>query len=99
MFRNGGEEFLLRLPDANLGVGLGILDRIRMELASILHEANGKPPFTVTVSFGLTVLDGEAPVEQSIERADKALYAAKTSGRNQVVVWTPSVAPEVPAAS
>jgi diguanylate cyclase len=100
VFRYGGEEFLLCMPDADLGAGLGILDRIRSELATIQHEANGKPSFTITVSFGLTVLDGDAPVEQSIERADRALYAAKTSGRNQIVVWTASAAsPPPPSAS
>ena len=98
VFRYGGEEFLLCMPDSDLGTGLGILDRIRSELATLLHEANGKPAFTVTVSFGLTVLDGDAPVEQSIERADKALYAAKTSGRNRIVVWTPALGSEMPAA-
>lgn len=98
VFRYGGEEFLLCLPNTDISAGLAILDRIRMELASIPHEADGKPAFTATVSFGLSLLDGDAPVEQSIERADKALYAAKASGRNRIMVWTPSLAAETPAA-
>ena len=43
--------------------------------------------FHVSVSLGLTLLDPEVPVEKSIERADKALYAAKAAGRNRTVVW------------
>ena len=49
--------------------------------------ARGRGPaaFHVTVSFGITLLDPDLPVEQSIDRADKALYIAKTKGRNCVV--------------
>ena len=92
LFRYGGEEFLLCLPDADLKAGYDILDRLRQGLAALPFESNGKPPFHVTVSFGLTLLDPDTPVETSIERADKALYAAKTAGRNQVTIWASSMA-------
>jgi PleD family two-component response regulator len=64
---------------------------LREELASLPHEADGKGTFHVTVSFGLTLLDPDTPVEQSIERADKALYVAKTSGRNRAIAWDASM--------
>jgi len=91
MFRYGGEEFLLCLPDVDPETGKGIIERIRIELASILHEAEGKPAFHQTASFGLTLLDPDVPVEESIDRADKALYAAKLSGRNGTAIWDASM--------
>ena len=45
----------------------------------------------VTASVGLTLLDPDASVEESIDRADKALYLAKSRGRNQTVVWDASM--------
>jgi diguanylate cyclase (GGDEF)-like protein len=91
VFRYGGEEFLLCMPDADLLAGQQIVDRIRTELASIGHEADGKPAFHVTVSFGLALLDPDVPVEEAIDRADKALYVAKHAGRNRTVLWDPAV--------
>jgi len=91
LFRYGGEEFLICSPDSDLNAGQEMMDRLRRELSELLYESNGGPPFHVTVSFGLTLLDPDVSVEMSIDRADKALYAAKKDGRNQVVVWAPSM--------
>lgn len=91
VFRYGGEEFLISMPDADAPAAMQIVERIRTELATILHEAPGHPPFHVTVSFGLALLDGEIPVEDAIDRADKALYAAKRAGRNRALLWDPSM--------
>jgi diguanylate cyclase len=91
VFRYGGEEFLICLPDADLETGREIMDRLRVELASLLFEASGDRQFHVTASFGLTLLDPAVPVEQSIDRADKALYAAKAMGRNRVITWDASL--------
>jgi diguanylate cyclase (GGDEF)-like protein len=91
VFRYGGEEFLICLPDSDMETGLDIVRRLNEELASLPFEAEGKGTFHVTVSFGLAPLDGQLPVEQSIDRADKALYAAKAQGRNRVVSWDASM--------
>ncbi len=91
LFRYGGEEFLICSPDSDLNAGQEIFDRVRRGLAELLYESNGGPPFHVTVSIGLTLVDPDVPVETSIDRADKALYAAKNAGRNQVTIWTPSM--------
>ncbi|OFW97923.1 MAG: hypothetical protein A3D94_04605 [Alphaproteobacteria bacterium RIFCSPHIGHO2_12_FULL_66_14] len=90
-YRYGGEEFLICLPGTDETAGRGIVNRLRTELADLRHEAAGKEPFQVTVSFGITVLDPAISVEQSIDRADKALYAAKNAGRNCVVAWNKSM--------
>jgi len=91
IFRYGGEEFLICMPGTDLQSGRLLLDRLREELQSLSHETESKAKFHVTISVGVTLLDPEAPVEQSIDRADKALYAAKAGGRNGVVVWDASM--------
>ena len=94
VFRYGGEEFLICLSDTDLQAARDIIDRLREELGSLPFDGNGQGPFRVTVSFGVAPLDANAPVEQSIDRADKALYVAKTTGRNRVVKWDASMAGE-----
>lgn len=87
VFRYGGEEFLICLSDTDLPTGHDIIDRMREELAALRFPANGSGTFQVTVSFGVAPLDGSVSVEQSIDRADKALYFAKAAGKNRVVAW------------
>lgn len=91
VFRYGGEEFLLCLPNTDLNTGRTVLERLREELSSMIYDGNGSEVIRVTVSCGLTLLDPDTPVEQSIDRADKALYAAKAAGRNCTIVWSPSL--------
>jgi diguanylate cyclase (GGDEF)-like protein len=89
-FRYGGEEFLICGTNMDLQTGYVTMDRLREQIANLRFE-NGAGFVSVTASFGLTLLDPDVTVEQSIERADKALYAAKVAGRNRVVVWDPSM--------
>jgi diguanylate cyclase (GGDEF)-like protein len=91
VFRYGGEEFLICLPNTDLEMGREIIDRMCEELASLPFEAAGKGQFHVTASFGLTLLDAAAPVERSVDHADQALYVAKAKGRNGVVTWDASM--------
>jgi diguanylate cyclase len=90
-FRYGGEEFLICVVNADLEAGRDIVDRLRRDIAAMSIEGEGNSPFHMTASFGLTPLDPDISVEQSIDRADKALYAAKSAGRNRVVIWEPSM--------
>lgn len=90
VFRYGGEEFLICLP-GNLQSGYDIIERIREGLESLQHEAAGEQAFHVTASFGLALLDPDIPAEQCIDRADKALYAAKASGRNRTITWDAAI--------
>lgn len=91
VFRYAGDEFLLCLPDTDATVGNEILDRLRQGLVSLPHPADDNV-FVVTVSFGLATLDPNLPVEESVDRADKALYAAKRNGGNRTVIWDSSMA-------
>lgn len=81
--RWGGEEFLLVLPGCTAAEGLSVAEKLRAAVARAQPEPEN-PALRVTISVGVAELsDGETP-DQSINRADKALYAAKQSGRNTV---------------
>jgi diguanylate cyclase (GGDEF)-like protein/PAS domain S-box-containing protein len=81
--RWGGEELLVILPATGLEAAQAMAEDIRATLAAMPVEAVADD-IHVTVSLGLAVAEpGEAP-EEVINRADKALYAAKRGGRNRV---------------
>jgi diguanylate cyclase (GGDEF)-like protein len=90
MFRYGGEEFLIVLPSTDMGTGQAIIERIRQGIAATALTHAGDQPVFTTASFGMTLLDPDVTVESSIDRADRAMYAAKTAGRNCLRVWSPS---------
>tara|TARA_R110002051_G_scaffold116389_2_gene189924 strand:+ start:3701 stop:4645 length:945 start_codon:yes stop_codon:yes gene_type:complete len=91
LFRYGGEEFLLCVPHTDLNTAHTLIERIRSELAEKQIEVDGFPPFSITASFGMTLLDPDTGVAECIERADQATYAAKGRGRNQTMIWDPSM--------
>jgi diguanylate cyclase (GGDEF)-like protein len=84
IYRYGGEEFLICLPETDVARGYAIIERVREEIAGA-PVAVGSHRVPVTVSFGLAMVDTEAAVEESIHRADRALYQAKSGGRNRVI--------------
>lgn len=90
VFRYGGEEFLICLPGTDLKTGYTLFERLREGLAATAIDHGGKA-ILVTVSFGVTLLDPDTSVEESIGRADKAMYAAKAAGRNCSRIWDPSM--------
>lgn len=87
VYRYGGEEFLITLPDQSLETALTAMERRRagVEAAAVAHP--GKTPAgVVTISAGVARYrpsDGEN-FETLVERADAALYLAKENGRNRV---------------
>lgn len=87
VFRYGGEEFLLCMPHAELMPCHHMVERLCAGLAKMAINTGEKEPIHITASFGVALLDPDVPVETSIDRADKAMYAAKSSGRNCVRVW------------
>jgi len=88
IYRYGGEEFLITLPNANTGTANSVLERLRNALESAPIAIADGNRLQVTASFGIVRVDYGIPLKQSIERADKALYAAKQRGRNRVVTWS-----------
>ncbi len=87
VFRYGGEEFLLYMPQPELTQSCHRLEELKDGLAELAIDIGENEPIHITASFGMAILHPNVPVETSIDRADKALYAAKSAGRNCVQVW------------
>jgi diguanylate cyclase len=85
--RFGGEEFIVLLPDTGIEGARVVAENIRqtIEGASIINPNNKQIVSKVTISIGMTELMDQDDFESMVVRADKALYAAKENGRNQVV--------------
>ena len=91
--RIGGEEFALLLPETELTSALNLVERLRLEVSELRIEKEGEV-IAVTASFGVTSADaGEPSLNDMLMRADKALYRAKSSGRNRVVAFDESLEP------
>jgi diguanylate cyclase (GGDEF)-like protein len=86
LYRYGGEEFLVILPEQSLADAGAGMDRVRNEVEKlgICHSAMVPGPF-VTLSVGIAAL-GRGTVDDWLRRADAALYRAKALGRNHVEV-------------
>lgn len=88
LYRYGGEEFLICLPAATPEAGRQVLERMRSAIAALgITSATGKP-IPITATFGLAELSADLSVEESLDRADTALYDGKRAGRNRVAVWS-----------
>lgn len=83
--RYGGEEFMVVLPDCNEAGAAACAGRCRAEIEQ-LHFTSGDTRFTVTASFGCAELKPSESPAELIERADRALMAAKSNGKNVVVI-------------
>lgn len=83
--RLGGEEFAALLPNASAAIAVQQAERVRQAIATAaLHAANGLP-IKITASIGVVSLAGAVEIGKALEHADRALYEAKRSGRNQVI--------------
>ena len=91
VFRYGGEEFLLCMPYTELQPGKARIEELHKGLAELDIDISTGTPIHISASIGLTVLDPDAPVETAIDRADRAMYVAKASGRNCVKIWDESM--------
>lgn len=82
VLRWGGEEFLVLMPDCDLDSCLIAAERFR----KAVEGAVSSDGISVTISLGGAITDGSEVMDHVIERADKALYAAKNKGRNRVEI-------------
>jgi diguanylate cyclase len=94
--RYGGEEFAVILPDTVLRSGVTVADHIRRAVMTkeLMKRSTGEHLGRVTISIGVASLRPDDSAASLLGRADQCLYAAKRSGRNQVVCETD---PEVSA--
>jgi diguanylate cyclase (GGDEF)-like protein len=90
--RYGGEEFLILLPDTELEGALVLARKLCDEVGRI--EVPGLDR-AITASFGIAAFPADAPDgEMLVRKADRALYAAKSRGRNCVVASSELLAAE-----
>lgn len=81
--RCGGEEFGVILRDIDTDAARRILERIREQFSATTFRS-GQGVFKSTFSAGLSAVSGKVAHTDLLHRADRALYAAKDGGRNQV---------------
>jgi diguanylate cyclase (GGDEF)-like protein len=81
--RYGGEEFVIVLPDCSIETATAVLDRLRERLALTLTTGRIG---AFTVSFGLASSTDSAMFDDVVAAADRALLAAKTAGRDRIVL-------------
>ncbi|MEL6555402.1 MAG: diguanylate cyclase [Cyanobacteria bacterium J06621_11] len=99
-FRFGGEEFVITLSNTDATESSAIANRLREIISdepfTLTHPVSGVSTLAITVSIGLTELhpDDDEQGRSLLDRADKNLLIAKTSGRNQVVPAPVVSAPE-----
>lgn len=87
IFRVGGEEFLICLPNIDTKLAAEILDHLREKITSSKFNLADRVAIKINISVGISAIEADASIEQSIERADQALYQAKHEGRNCIRVW------------
>lgn len=81
--RYGGEEFVILMANCDLASAVALAERIRSTVAATGIEPLSAP---ITASFGVAELQKGETGDSLINRADEALYKAKQSGRNRVVI-------------
>lgn len=98
--RYGGEEFTVVLPRTRACDARKLADSIRQIVAgkSLVNRKTGEPVSQITVSVGVAEFNYGENLSKFIERADQALYLAKRTGRNRVVLDVEG-SPRAPAAA
>lgn len=83
--RYGGEEFVVLLPQTGLEDGCQVIDDLREHVAELPFHFQ-QQPVRITLSAGLIDFSAGGGPETLFDRADQALYAAKSAGRNRIRV-------------
>jgi diguanylate cyclase (GGDEF)-like protein len=84
LYRYGGDEFLVLLPEQSLADAARVMDRLRCNIERLGIRTDGER--LVTISVGVAELDvaHDTSVDDWLRRTDVALYSAKLGGRNRV---------------
>src|SRR5579859_4198481 len=93
--RWGGEEFALLLPRATDAQALEITERIRQGISELAIPRDGGAAMRVTISIGVAVpRQARRTLDDLLAAADHALYQAKRSGRDRVVIYPDTPVPQ-----
>lgn len=88
--RQGGEEFVVVMPDIDLNSARAAAERLRRgfsDTAMAIHDGDRPIELPLTISVGVAALEAtDQQFSHLLRRADRAMYAAKTAGRNRVMV-------------
>jgi diguanylate cyclase (GGDEF)-like protein len=82
--RLGGEEFLIAMF-GTLTQAAALSEQLRRRVAST-PVVVGSASISISASFGVTSWHADEPIDAALQRADKAMYDAKATGRNRVVI-------------
>lgn len=92
IFRYGGEEIVIILPEQDIEKTRVVAERLRRDIESLQVEHKGIERGILTISCGVSTFDETDKAckwETVLDQADKALYTAKSAGRNQVCMFRP----------
>jgi diguanylate cyclase (GGDEF)-like protein len=93
--RFGGEEFALLLPRTTAAQALEITERIRQGISQLAIPRDGTAAIRVTISIGVAVpSQARRTLDDLLAAADHALYQAKRSGRDRVVIYADTRVPQ-----
>ncbi len=95
--RYGGEEFVLALPETTIDQAYALAERLREAVKQSRLAAPADLQWTVSIGVA-ELAPEEGDLQPALERADLALYEAKTAGRDQVKLSGPLSAPSAPIA-
>ena len=85
VYRWGGEEFIVILPDTGLVAAAEMAERVRSVVEESVCEFEDLK-IKATMSFGVTQIDKTLSIEDNVKVADERLYRAKEGGRNRVIM-------------
>jgi diguanylate cyclase (GGDEF)-like protein len=85
LYRYGGEEFVILLPETDSRGALTVAESIRRKVADTAIVVDGQQTVTITVSIGVACFPQDTEKQEDLlKKADQAVYAAKNNGRNRV---------------
>lgn len=85
--RYGGEEFLALLPSGGEEAGILISERMMREISGLRFESHPEFRFTISTGIRAGIPSSGDTLSAFINRADAALYEAKNTGRNKIIVY------------
>jgi two-component system cell cycle response regulator len=96
--RWGGEEFVVSMPQTSASQAKLVAERLRAAIASATIADEVGAPIPVTASLGIATLRAGETLDAFVDRADRAMYVAKSSGRNRVCA-SESETPSIPTSA